>query len=319
MTTILTGKQVLEHEAYALLDLAKSLDVSFAISVELIKKTINNNGRIILTGMGKSSHIARKISATFSSTGIPSYFIHPAEASHGDLGMILKKDCVIIISNSGETTELKDLLHYCLINKIPIITITSNQNSTIANASTICMIFPPFKEACPFGLVPTTSTTLSLALGDALAVAIYKDLNFSEYDFKIYHPGGKLGAQLLLINQLMHRNKELPIVYKNTIIQDVIVEISSKCLGCAIVMDGNKKILGIVTDGDLRRYLGKIDISKSVETIMTKNPITINENLFAIEALNLMKEKSITSLIVDNNQNQLVGLLHIHDCLRIFK
>lgn len=315
---LLTGKNVLEQEAKYLLDFSKSLDVNFSVAVELIKKTIKDGGRIILTGMGKSSHVARKISATFSSTGIPSYFIHPAEASHGDLGMILKKDCMIIISNSGETSELKDILHYCLTSKITIIGITNNINSVIGKNSTICIELPTFKEVCPFGLVPTTSTTLSMALGDALAVAIYKD-DFTEYDFKKFHPGGKLGAKLLTINQLMHKDKEIPIIYKNTTIQDAIFEISNKCLGCTVVVDGNRKILGIVTDGDLRRQLGKVDISNTVDKIMSSNPIIINENLFAIEALDLMKEKSITSLIVDNNQNQLVGVIHIHDCLRIFK
>ena len=206
-----TGKRVLKHEANSLMNFADSLDINFVAAVEMIKRVISSNGRIILTGMGKSNHIAQKISSTFSSTGIPSIFVHPAEASHGDLGMILKKDCVLIISNSGETVELKDMLYYCILNKITIISITGNENSTVGKASTVCIQLPIFTEACPFGLVPTTSTTLSLAIGDALAIAIYEN-NFTEYDFKTYHPGGKLGSQLLLIKQLMHKNEEMPIV-----------------------------------------------------------------------------------------------------------
>lgn len=304
------GKEVLQIEAKALFDTANVLDHNFQNAVELLEATF---GKIIVTGMGKSGHIARKIAATLSSTGKPAHFLHPSEASHGDLGSIDKYDCVLAISNSGETEELYDILHFCKRNNIRIISMTSEKESTLAKASSVCLLLPKVQEACPLGLAPTTTTTLCLALGDALAVALYKD-RFTPTDFQEYHPGGKLGSKLLKVEHLMHTGKDVPTVRKNATVADAIIEISKKSLGCVGVVDRGK-LIGIITDGDLRRHIKDISMDASAHEIMTRNPRTISGDLFAVDALNIMNKKNITSLFV-LQAGKPIGIIHIHDVLR---
>lgn len=304
------GKEVLKVEIDAMQKLRTSIGADFIDAVQLLKATY---GRVVVTGMGKSGHIARKISSTFSSIGKQSFFVHPAEASHGDLGMIDTFDTVVAISNSGETAELFDILHYCKRNNIRIIGITSKKDSTLDNAATISLILPKFDEACPFGLAPTTSTTLSLALGDALAVAIYAK-TFSPLDFSQFHPGGKIGSRLLKVANLMHTGKEMPIIDIDDTVGEAIVEITNKALGCVGILDG-EKLAGIITDGDFRRHIDKVTMKCPVSKIMSRKPLIVQGDLFAVDALTMMNSKKITSLFVVEGGHP-VGVVHIHDLLR---
>lgn len=308
------GRRVLEVEGNALLELSRTLGDEFAAAIELLEEV---QGRIIITGMGKSGHIGKKIAATLASTGTPSFFVHPGEASHGDLGMITHNDAVIMLSNSGETVELSDLIHYCKRLSIPLISITSREDSTLAIASDVALILPNSPEACPMGLAPTTSTTLSLALGDAIAVTLLNRKGFSVPDFKMFHPGGKLGQQLKMVKDLMFKGTALPLVSPSTLMGDGIVTMTAKSMGCLLVVDTNNKLLGVVTDGDLRRHMGPTLLETSVEDIMTTTPKTIGPKALAAEAVAFMNTHKIMNVCVIDEKGILVGLLTMHECLKV--
>jgi len=265
--------------------------------------------------MGKSGHIARKIAATLASTGTTAFFVHPGEASHGDLGMITKNDALILLSNSGETAELHALIAYSKRFSIPLISIVRKETSTLVNASQISFILPEIPEASPIN-APTTSTTMMLAWGDAISVALFEKKGFNSEDFSIYHPGGKLGAAFIRIKELMKKNEQLPIVTPDILMSETIIIMTSKSLGCAAVIDPNGKPIGIVTDGDLRRHMGEKLLNTKTADIMHENPLTVSKEMLAAEALAIMNEKKITSLFAVDDNGKLIGIIHIHDILR---
>ncbi len=307
-----SARQVLQIEANALHNLSANLDENFVHAINILSKI---KGRAIISGMGKSGHIANKIAATIASTGTPSFFVHPGEASHGDLGMITKDDAVLVLSNSGETSELADLIAYCKRFNVPLISMTSHKNSTLDAASTISFVLPNAPEACPMGLAPTTSTTLMLGLGDAIAVALLKRKNFTPTDFQTFHPGGKLGLKLLKVRDLMHSGDELPTADGNLSMSEAILIISAKRFGCLAVVDKDMHLQGIITDGDLRRHMGPDFMTKKAKNLMTVGAQIIGPDSLASEAVAIMDVKSITNLFVIEN-DCCVGILHIHDCLR---
>ncbi|UAB89077.1 KpsF/GutQ family sugar-phosphate isomerase [Ruegeria sp. SCSIO 43209] len=308
-----TARQVVTDEARALEVLAESLDEHFAEAVQLI---LQATGRIIISGIGKSGHIGHKIAATLASTGTPAYFVHPAEASHGDLGMVSKGDVVLAISNSGEAPELANLLAFTRRFGIPLIGLSSKPESTLMKQADVHLLIPSLGEACGFGMVPSISTTLTLAMGDALAIALMKYRDFKPEDFRAYHPGGKLGAQLSTVRDLMH--EDLPLVTAGTPMSEALLVMSQKSFGVVGVTDQAGRLLGIVTDGDLRRNMDGL-LSKNTEEVMTENPMTIAPSAMAEEAVAVMNDRKITSLfVVDPDTNgPALGLLHIHDCLRV--
>lgn len=287
---------------------------AFAKSVQVIRTA---RGRVVMTGMGKSGHIARKIAATFASTGTPASFVHPAEASHGDLGMITPDDVVVMISNSGESPELRDILIYSRRFGVPLIAITSAPASTLGKEADIVLPLPRAREACPNGLAPTTSTLLQLALGDALAMALLEDKGFSAHDFRKFHPGGKLGAQLKHVRDIMHPREELPIGPGSMPMSDVLIVMTRRSYGCFGVVDAEGCLEGIVTDGDLRRSMTADLLNRSAGSVMTRAPKTIEPDALASEALAQLNELKITSLFVIDADKRPVGLVHIHDLLRI--
>jgi arabinose-5-phosphate isomerase len=266
--------------------------------------------------MGKSGHVGRKIAATFASTGTPASFVHPAEASHGDLGMITPQDVVLMLSNSGESAELKDIINYCARFSVPMIAITANAASTMGRAADIMLELPKAQEACPNGLAPTTSTLLQLALGDAIAMALLEAKGFSADDFRNYHPGGKLGARIKHARDIMHTIENLPLVKSGAVIADAIAALSAKKFGCVGVVNASGALIGIVTDGDLRRNLGIDLASRIVDDMMTRNPTTISGHMLAAEVIELINTKRITAVFVVDEQHKPVGLIHIHDLLR---
>jgi len=309
-----TARRVIRAEADALITLASTIDDSFSDAVDLI---LNAKGRIIISGIGKSGHIARKIAATLASTGTPAHFVHPAEASHGDLGMVTRSDLVLAISNSGEAPELANLIAYTQRFAIPLIGITSRAKSSLALQSDIVLLMPKLSEACSTGVVPTISTTMTLALGDALCVAIMEHRSFTPDNFRDFHPGGKLGAQLSRVGDLMHKNDAIPLVDEKAPMSNTLLTISQKGFGVVGVLDDNGYLCGIVTDGDLRRNMaGLLDLTAG--EVMTRAPGTISPTSLAEEAVNIMNERKITCLFVVNPENsfKVVGILHIHDCLR---
>lgn len=306
------AKRVLSNESNAIKQLAKSLGKNY---VDAIDKLDNVKGRVIFTGIGKSGHVARKMASTFSSTGVPSYFVHPSEASHGDLGIIDRSDAVVVISNSGETPEISDLVEYTKRHKIPLITITSNLDSLIAEQSDIALLLPKVKEACPMGLAPTTTTTMTMALGDAMAINLMTRRNFSANDFKLRHPGGKLGKQLLKVSDIMHKEDEVPVTKKDSLMSDVIIQMTTKSFGCVAVLDERKLLAGIITDGDLRRHMSDKLLQQLAEDVMTPGPKSIRPIALASEAVAVMNELEITNLFVTEKKS-VVGIIHIHDCLR---
>ena len=306
------AQRVFRLEAEALRIMGDGLDATFVYAVDVIH---NAKGRTVVTGMGKSGHIARKISSTLSSTGTPSFFVHPGEASHGDLGMITPDDVVLALSNSGETRELSDVLNYCRRFKVPLISITARIESTLADNSDCTLVLPPVAEACPMGLAPTTSTTAMLAMGDALAVALLDRRGFTSEDFQVLHPGGKLGQNLLRVEDLMHDGNDLPLIGIDGRVSDALFLMTNKGFGCAGVIDDQGDLIGIITDGDLRRHMSNTLVSLSCGEIMTANPKTIRSQALASEALGLMNATKITSLFVANDRAP-IGILHIHDCLR---
>ena len=283
-------------------------------AVDLIR---NARGRVVMTGMGKSGHIARKIAATMASTGTPASFVHPAEASHGDLGMITPDDVIVMISNSGESPELRDILTYSRRFTVPLIAITSVAASTLGTEADIVLPLPRAREACPNGLAPTTSTLLQLALGDALCMALLEDKGFSAHDFKKFHPGGKLGAQLKHVRDIMHPLHELPLGPESTPMSEALILMTQKSYGCFGVTDAEGRLAGIVTDGDLRRNIKEDLLKLTVGCVMTKAPKTIDPDALTSEALEQLNTLKITSLFVIDNKHRPIGLIHIHDLLRI--
>jgi len=309
------GRAVLAAEQAGLAQLAASLDGDFSAAVNMLAAT---TGRAVVSGMGKSGHVARKIAATFASTGTPACFVHPAEASHGDLGMVIPGDVVLALSNSGETAELADLVAHTRRFGIGLIAVTGSRNSALAQAADICLVLPPAAEACPNGLAPTTSTTMQLALGDALAVALLTRRGFSASDFQTFHPGGKLGARLKKVSDLMHNGDALPLADAATRMNQALLLMTGKGFGLVGVVNDREQLIGIVTDGDLRRSMGPDLLDRTVAEIMTAAPLTIGPEALAGEALRIMTERKrpITALFVLNERNIPVGLIHIHDLLR---
>jgi len=307
-----TGRRVISREAEALALLCDSLDDSFAKAVEIL---LNAKGRVIVSGMGKSGHIARKIAATFASTGTPAQFVHPAEASHGDLGMVMRGDVLLVLSNSGETPELADLLAHSRRFDIPLIGVASRAGSTLLRQADVALLLPPAQEACDTGIVPTTSTTMTLALGDALAVVLMEHRRFTPEHFRLFHPGGKLGARLTKVADLMHT--DMPLVRESTPMADVLLTITEKGFGVAGVVDEAGALIGIITDGDLRRHIDGL-LSHRAGEVMTRGPRTIGPDALAEKALALMDERRITCLFVVSPDalTRPVGVLKVQDILR---
>jgi arabinose-5-phosphate isomerase len=311
-----TGKHVLETEAKAVKTLASKLDESFARAVELLFQT---KSRVIVTGMGKSGHVGRKIAATLASCGTPAIFIHPAEAGHGDLGMILKEDILIAISYSGETRELVDLLDFVKRTGIKLISITGDKNSKLAQYSDIILEAKVEREAEPNSMIPTASSTAALAMGDAIAIALMKKKGFGEKDFVSVHPRGEARKKLLKIKHLMHKGREIARVFQKTPMSAVLEEMTNKKLGMTCVIDDKEKLVGIITDGDLRRLIQKFRknlLQKTAEDCMTQNPITIDKEDLATKGLNIMEKNKITSLIIKNKKGEIEGIIHLHDLWR---
>lgn len=288
------------------------------LSAQMTKTDLSRSppkGRVIVTGMGKSGHVANKIAATLASTGKPAFFIHPGEASHGDLGMINNDDAVIALSNSGETPELSDIIAYTRRFKIPLIGMTSVAGSTMAKEADVALILPPAEEACAIGLAPTTSTTMMMAYGDVLAVVLMERHGFTAEDFKLRHPGGRLGQRLLKVSDIMHSGSSLPLAKHTDLMTEVLPEMTAKSLGCIGIIDDKGDMAGIITDGDLRRHMADGILNLSAAEVMTKGAKTIRPGALASEAVQIMNDAQITSLFVEED-GKIVGLLHIHDCLR---
>ena len=310
------GLAVIETELSAIDSLKPRINDDFASACHLL---LNCKGRVVVTGMGKSGHIGGKIAATLASTGTPAFFVHPGEASHGDLGMITDKDVVLALSNSGETNELLTIVPIIKRLAVPLISMTGNAQSTLAQQADINIDIAVEKEACPLGLAPTSSTTVTLVMGDALAVACLDARGFTAKDFALSHPGGSLGRRLLLhVADIMHTGDDIPRVADNASLRDALLEMTRKKLGMTAIVDDNNKMLGIFTDGDLRRALDKnIDIhSASINDVMTKNCKTIKKNILAAEALKIMEDKKINAIVVVDDENTLIGAINMHDLLR---
>ena len=309
-----SAQRTIDKEIEALRIMESELNSDLTQALDLMEKT---KGRVIITGMGKSGHIGNKIAATLASTGTPSFFVHPGEASHGDLGMLTEEDVVIGISNSGETKELSDIILYCKRYGIPLIAITKNPNSALGRAGDVLLKLPDDGEACPLGLAPTSSTTSTLVLGDILAVALLERKGFTKTDFNRRHPGGKLGSFLLKVSELMHKGDEMPLISENTLMQEAMLEMSSKMLGCVGIINKEGKLTGIITDGDLRRQINNDIFNKTAKEIMTVNPKTTTADTLAAEALKIMNTtgKGITVLFVTAEEKP-IGIIHMHDCLK---
>jgi len=310
--TVESGRRVLRVEAEGLETLARTIASPFCAAVDLLERL---RGRVVVTGMGKSGHVARKIAATLASMGTPALFVHPAEASHGDLGMIVEGDVLLALSNSGETPELADLVAYAKRFGISIIAMTACAGSALAKAAEVALLLPAAAEACPMGLAPTTSTTMMMALGDALSVALLERKGFSRDDFHVLHPGGKLGRRLLKVADLMHEGDELPLVDADMPMADALIVMTAKSFGCIGIVDDAGMLLGVVTDGDLRRKMSPDLLSRRAGDVMTGNPKTIRPEALASEAVLMMNARAITNLFVVRDGAP-VGILHIHDCLR---
>lgn len=274
------------------------------------------SGRVIVTGVGKSGHVGNKIAATLASTGTPAFFVHPSEANHGDLGMIARDDAILALSWSGETTELRGTLAYSQRFSIPLIAITSNSSSTLGTHADVVLTLPKEKEACPHNLAPTTSSLMTLAIGDALAIALLEGRKFTADNFSVFHPGGQLGAKLMHVRDLMHTGKDVPLVQSGTMMTDAIMQISQKGFGCVGVTSTDGDLIGIITDGDLARHLSPELLSERVDDIMTHNPKTVMGDELAASALEFLNAKSISALMVTDGTKP-VGIIHLHDLLRI--
>jgi arabinose-5-phosphate isomerase len=313
---ILSGQRTVTKETQAVSDLHERIDQSFISACETL---LACDGRVVVTGMGKSGHIANKIAATLASTGTPAFFVHPGEASHGDLGMITKNDVVLALSNSGNTAEVITLLPLIKRLGIPLISMTGDPNSALAQAAVANLDVSIAEEACPLNLAPTTSTTVTLVMGDALAIALLESRGFSAEDFAFSHPGGALGRKLLLrVSDIMHADNEVPRVAPETPLQNALLEMTAKGFGMTTVTNNKGKLLGVFTDGDLRRIIdSKTDISTvNIDSVMTKNPKTVKHDMLAAEALTIMEKASITAVVVEDASNHPIGVLHMHDILR---
>lgn len=306
------ARRVIQAEIGGLESLAETLDGTFHRAVNACAAV---RGRIIVTGIGKSGHIAHKIAATLASTGTPAQFVHPVEASHGDLGMIGSEDAILSLSNSGETTELADIIAYSRRFKIPLIAITGGPRSTLAEAADVVLLLPAAAEACPMGLAPTTSTTMMMTLGDALALALLERRGFSSADFQRFHPGGRLGRRLLRVRDIMHDEGEVPLVSPASRMSEAILVMTAKSFGCVGVCETDGGLIGVITDGDLRRHMGDSLLAQTVEAVMHRNPKTVAAATLAADALGLMNRFAITSLFVVDESSRPVGFLHMHDCL----
>ena len=313
-----SARRALETEANGMTELIASLTgvlgEAIADAVELISAS---KGRVIVSGMGKSGHVGRKIAATLASTGTPAMFVHPAEASHGDLGMITVQDVVVMLSASGESAELRDILNYAKRFAVPLIAMTTRADSTLGRAADIVLLLPSAREACPNGLAPTTSTLLQLALGDALAIALLEDKGFTAKNFREFHPGGKLGAQLKHVSDVMRKEDALPLSEPLTKMSDALVVMTEKACGCLGIIDEQGKLVGILTDGDLRRHMSSDLLNLKIQDVMTKSPKTIEPDALTSEALEILNSKSITCIFVIDEAGKPIGLIHIHDLLRI--
>ncbi len=308
-----SAKEAFSKELASIKTLSSTFNNNFYKAVETIRMI---KGRVIVTGVGKSAHIGNKISATLTSTGTPSYFIHATEASHGDLGSIQKNDCVIAISNSGETSELNNIIQFVKRFNITLISISSNSKSTLYKNSSIGILYKKPIEACPLNLAPTTSTSMAMIIGDCLAIALLELKGFKSINFKNIHPGGNLGKDLKYVSEIMHTKSDLPIVKKNEKMSKALIQMTKKSFGCLGVLDNNNNIIGIITDGDLRRKLNSKFFDKKACEVMTKNPTISDKNLLVGEALNIMNRKKITSLFICEKKKP-IGIVHIHDLLRL--
>tara|TARA_R110002020_G_scaffold236875_10_gene449155 strand:- start:805 stop:1779 length:975 start_codon:yes stop_codon:yes gene_type:complete len=306
-----TARRVLDIEASAIAHMARNLPEDFAATVDRI---LACKGRVIVSGIGKSGHIGRKIAATLASTGTPAYFVHATEASHGDLGMVGREDMCLLISNSGETAELRDIVYHTQRFSIPMIGISSNPDSTLMKAADYRLTLPKLPEACSIGMAPTTSTTLTLALGDALAVALMEQRKFAPEDFGVYHPGGKLGAQMRTVADLMHTGKEIPLLPEDASMQDALMAMTSRGFGIGVlVRDG--LLTGVITDGDLRRNMVGL-MERTAAEIANRDPLTVGPDCLAPEALALLNARKINVLLIVDAEKHPIGVLHIHDLLR---
>ncbi len=312
-TALAAARRVLSTEIAGLTALRDELDGAFTEAVDLLAAT---KGRITVTGMGKSGHVARKIAATMASTGSPAQFVHPGEASHGDLGMIAPGDAVLALSNSGDTAELGDIVAYTRRFRIPLVAMTSRGKSALGEAADVTLVVPAVDEGCPMGLAPMTSTTMMLALGDALAAAMLERKGFSSADFQQLHPGGQLGRQLMTVKDIMHIGSAMPLVPSGAAMSEAIMEITTKSFGCAGVTDAAGRLAGIITDGDLRRHMGDAILRTPVDAVMNQQPKTIRPQALAVEALGRMNQYAITSLFAVDAEGRPLGIIHIHDCLR---
>ena len=311
------ARRVLAYASEALTSLAASLDGDFTRAIALL---LAAKGRVIVSGMGKSGHVARKIAATLSSTGTPAYFVHPTEASHGDLGAITRQDVLLMLSWGGETAELSDLITYAKRFRIPLIGIASNADSTLIKAADVGLVLPRAREACPMGMAPTTSTTMMLSLGDAIAVALMERKGFSADQYRDFHPGGSLGRALIRVHDLMHQGAEIPLQTEDAPMRDVLIAVAKGRLGCVGIVDAAGALCGIITDGDLSRHMDSGDfLARKAAAIMTRDPKIAHPEQLAAEALAFMNEKAITSLFVvakGDAAKKPLGIIHIHDCLR---
>ncbi len=315
MVDLELARKVLQTEAEAILALIDRLDHRFEQAVTLLREC---QGRVIVTGMGKSGLICRKIAATMASTGTPAFFLHPAEAIHGDLGVVRRDDVVLALSYSGETDELLRLLETLGRLGAKLIAITGNVNSTLGRTATVALDCRVSEEACPLNLVPTASTTAALAIGDALAMALLVEKGFRQEDFANLHPGGKLGKRLMRVEQLMHAGDQAPLVKEDTAMRDVIYEMSRKGLGMTCVVDAQDRLAGIITDGDLRRHMSSTSniLDRLAGDVMTRNPVTTERTLLAAQALNIMEDRKITSIVVVDDRRVVEGVVHLHDLWR---
>lgn len=316
-----TGRRAIITEMEGLKALADALDGNFEKAVDAIHKMkTESRARLIVAGIGKSGHVGKKLTATLASTGTPSHFVHPGEASHGDLGMIMEGDIVLMLSYSGENAELSDLIAYTRRFGIQLIAITSKPESSLASHADIVLLLPRVPEACPNGLAPTTSTTMMMALGDAIAVALLEKMGLTPEDFRIFHPGGKLGQKLLTVSDVMHKKFDLPLLPANAKMDDVIVLLAERNLGCVILTDDSGELAGIITDGDLKRHIKTPGmLLQEASSIMSREPKSIQSDALAVEALNIMTKtegRYLTSLIVRDNAGRLAGLIRLQDCLQ---
>ena len=309
------GKEVISTELKGIKKLNKTIDYNFDKAVKTLSKV---KGRVIVTGVGKSGHIASKISSTMSSTGTPSQYCSPTDMSHGDMGVISKKDAIIVISNSGNSNELTNLINFSKKHSITMIGISSNSDSDLIKASNISLILPSAREACSIGLAPTTSTTMALIIGDALCVALMKLKKFKMSDYKKLHPGGFLGIQMLQVKDIMHSKNKMPVVLENASMKSVLIEMTKKSFGHVGVKNKKNQLIGIITDGDLRRNLNNKFFDLKAKMIMTPKPKLIEKDLLVVDALNTMNKNKITCLFVVNTDEKKlpIGIIHIHDCLR---